>query len=159
MLCSGCICMWSHISSWIQILRRDERWRKPDDILQLYKESWSRGDSKCFYQAVEFEPKLESIWPSANRSFKSQIRQDLGIDMTFGKNFLLWHWVQDRAYTTKRQTCWERTVGLLTGKTVAPILDIVTFNYHEFMARCMMTVTSAAPRNFAKAIMHWYEIG
>ena len=36
---------------------------------------------------------------------------------------------------------------------VAPILDIGTFNYHEFMARCMMTVTSAAPRNFAKAIM------
>ena len=36
----------------------------------------------------------------------------------------------------------------------APILDIGTFNYHEFMARCMMTVTStAAPRNFAKAIM------
>ena len=37
--------------------------------------------------------------------------------------------------------------------SVAPILDIGTFNYHEFMARCMMTVTSAAPRNFAKAIM------
>ena len=37
--------------------------------------------------------------------------------------------------------------------SVALILDIVTFNYHEFMARCMMTVTSAAPRYFAKAIM------
>ena len=37
--------------------------------------------------------------------------------------------------------------------SVVPVLDIGTFNYHEFMARCMMTVTSAAPRNFAKAIM------
>ena len=27
--------------------------------------------------------------------------------------------------------------------SVAPILDIGTFNYHEFMARCMMTVISA----------------
>ena len=30
-------------------------------FLQLYKESGSRGDSKCVYQAVEFESKLESI--------------------------------------------------------------------------------------------------
>ena len=37
--------------------------------------------------------------------------------------------------------------------SVVPILDIGTFNYHEFMARCMIAVTSAAPRNFAKAIM------
>ena len=37
--------------------------------------------------------------------------------------------------------------------SAVPILDIGSFNYHEFMARCMMTVTSAAPRNFAKAIM------
>ena len=37
--------------------------------------------------------------------------------------------------------------------STVPILDIGTFNYHEFMARCMMTVTSAAPKNFAKAIM------
>ena len=27
MLCSGCICVWSHISSRFQVLRRDERWR------------------------------------------------------------------------------------------------------------------------------------
>ena len=33
------------------------------------------------------------------------------------------------------------------------VLDIGVFNYHEFMARCMMTVTSAGPRSFAKAIM------
>ena len=37
--------------------------------------------------------------------------------------------------------------------STVPILDIGTFNYHEFMARCMMTVTSAAPKDFAKAIM------
>ena len=37
--------------------------------------------------------------------------------------------------------------------STVPILDMGTFNYHEFMARCMMTVTSAAPKNFAKAIM------
>ena len=37
--------------------------------------------------------------------------------------------------------------------SVVPVLDIGVINYHEFMARCMMTVTSAAPRSFAKAIM------
>ena len=37
--------------------------------------------------------------------------------------------------------------------SVVPVLDVGVFNYHEFMARCMMTVTSAAPRSFAKAIM------
>ena len=37
--------------------------------------------------------------------------------------------------------------------SVVPVLDIGVFNYHEFMARCLMTVTSAAPRFFAKAIM------
>ena len=35
--------------------------------------------------------------------------------------------------------------------SAVPILDIGTFNHHEFMARCMMTVTSAAPRNFEEA--------
>ena len=35
-------------SSWFQVVRRDERWRKPDDLLQLYKESGSRGDSHSY---------------------------------------------------------------------------------------------------------------
>ena len=41
---------------------------------------------------------------------------------------------------------------------VVPVLDIGVFNYQEFMARCMMTVTSAVPRSFAITIMQpaWY---
>ena len=42
---------------------------------------------------------------------------------------------------------------ITTEHSVVPVLDIGVFNYHEFMARCMMTVTSTAPRSFAKAIM------
>ena len=61
MLRSGCICVWSHISSSFQVFRRDERWRKPDDILRLYKESGSREYSQCVLQAVEFKSYLESI--------------------------------------------------------------------------------------------------
>ena len=38
-------------------------------------------------------------------------------------------------------------------ESTAPVLDIGVFNYHDFMARCLMTITSAAPRSFAKAIM------
>ena len=38
-------------------------------------------------------------------------------------------------------------------QSTAPVLDIGVFNYHDFMARCLMTITSAAPRSFAKAIM------
>ena len=41
-----------------------------------------------------------------------------------------------------------------------PVLDIAVFNYHDFMARCLMTITSAAPRSFAKAIMQsaWHPV-
>ena len=49
---SGCICMWSHISSRFQVLRCDERWRKLDDLLQLYKESGSKGYCQCVHQVV-----------------------------------------------------------------------------------------------------------
>ena len=38
-------------------------------------------------------------------------------------------------------------------QSTAPVLDIGVFNYHDFMARCLMTITSAASRSLAKAIM------